>query len=60
VDLARRLAAQKVPFEELVIPDDTHHFFRWANWVRVDAATADFFDRMLLERRARAADGASR
>jgi dipeptidyl aminopeptidase/acylaminoacyl peptidase len=45
VDLARRLAAQGTPFEELIIPDDTHHFMRHANWVRVDAATAGFFER---------------
>lgn len=45
VDLVRRLAATSVSFEELVIPDDTHHFLRHANWVRVDSATASFFDR---------------
>lgn len=45
VDLARRLALAGVPYEELVIPDDTHHFMRHANWVRVNQATADFFDR---------------
>jgi dipeptidyl aminopeptidase/acylaminoacyl peptidase len=47
VDLARRLTAQGVPFEELVIPDDTHHMMRHANWVRVDAATANYFERQL-------------
>jgi dipeptidyl aminopeptidase/acylaminoacyl peptidase len=47
VDLARRLAAAGVPYEEIVIPDDTHHWMRHANAVRVDAATADFFDRKL-------------
>jgi hypothetical protein len=36
-----------VPFEELVIPDDTHHFLRHANQVRVDAATAGFLERKL-------------
>lgn len=46
VDLARRLALAGVPYEELVIPDDTHHFMRHANWVRVNQATADFFDRV--------------
>jgi dipeptidyl aminopeptidase/acylaminoacyl peptidase len=45
VDLARRLTAAGVPFEELVIPDDTHHFMRHANWLTVNAATAAFFDR---------------
>jgi dipeptidyl aminopeptidase/acylaminoacyl peptidase len=46
VDLARRLAAAGVPFEELVIPDDTHHVLRHANQLRVNAATAEFFDRV--------------
>jgi dipeptidyl aminopeptidase/acylaminoacyl peptidase len=48
VDLARRLEAARVPFEELVIPDDTHHFMRHANWLKVNAATADFFERMFF------------
>jgi dipeptidyl aminopeptidase/acylaminoacyl peptidase len=47
VDLARRLAAAGVPFEELIIPDDTHHWMRHANALRVNAATAEFFDRKL-------------
>ncbi|MHB1224309.1 MAG: S9 family peptidase [Gemmatimonadaceae bacterium] len=47
VDLARRLSAAGVTFEELVVPDDTHHFMRHANWLLVDGATAEFFDRML-------------
>ncbi len=48
VDLSRRLFAQGVRFEELIIPDDTHHMMRHANWVRVDRATADFFERELM------------
>jgi dipeptidyl aminopeptidase/acylaminoacyl peptidase len=47
VDLVRRLSAAGVPFEELIIPDDTHHWLRHANAVRVNAATAEFFDRKL-------------
>lgn len=46
VDLVQRLEAAGVPYEELIIPDDTHHFMRHANWLRVDAATAAFFDRV--------------
>lgn len=45
VGLARRLEAAGVFYEELIVPDDTHHFTRHANWVRVNQATADFFDR---------------
>ena len=47
VDLARRLAAAKVPFEEIVVPDDTHHWMRHANVLRVYKATADWFERRL-------------
>lgn len=47
VDLARRLAAQGVDYEELIVVDDTHHWMRHANQRRVDAATAEFFDRKL-------------
>ncbi|HET9440911.1 MAG TPA: prolyl oligopeptidase family serine peptidase [Longimicrobiales bacterium] len=46
-DLARRLEATDVHFESLVIPDDTHHFLRHANWTRVNEATFEFIDRML-------------
>ncbi|HKG47470.1 MAG TPA: prolyl oligopeptidase family serine peptidase [Pyrinomonadaceae bacterium] len=45
-DLVRRLEKAGVPFEELVIPDDTHHFMRHANLVKVDAAVVAFFDRV--------------
>ena len=47
VDLVRRLQQAGVPYEELVIPDDTHHFMRHANWLKVNGATVDFFDRRL-------------
>ncbi|MEO5588275.1 MAG: prolyl oligopeptidase family serine peptidase [Gemmatimonadaceae bacterium] len=50
VDLSRRLSALGIPFEEMVVPDDTHHFLRHSNWIRVDAATADFFERKFLPR----------
>jgi dipeptidyl aminopeptidase/acylaminoacyl peptidase len=47
VDLARRLSGAGVRYEEIVIPDDTHHMMRHANWLLVDRATAEFFDRTL-------------
>ncbi|HEX9216064.1 MAG TPA: prolyl oligopeptidase family serine peptidase [Gemmatimonadales bacterium] len=47
-DLVRRLATAKVPFETLVIPDDTHHFLRYANILTVDKAAAAFLERQLL------------
>ncbi|HEX6308988.1 MAG TPA: prolyl oligopeptidase family serine peptidase [Longimicrobiales bacterium] len=46
-DLARRLEQTDVHVETLVIPDDTHHFLRHANWLRVNEATFEFLDRML-------------
>jgi dipeptidyl aminopeptidase/acylaminoacyl peptidase len=47
VDLVRRLEQYKVPYEEIVIPDDTHHFLRHGNWTKVGRATAEFFARQL-------------
>ena len=51
-DLAKRLEGSGVYYETLVIPDDTHHFLRHSNWVRVNQATFDFIDRMLKGRTA--------
>lgn len=45
-DLVRRLEKAGVPYEELIIPDDTHHFFLHANMLKVNLATAAFFDRV--------------
>jgi dipeptidyl aminopeptidase/acylaminoacyl peptidase len=45
-DLVQRLEKAGVSYEELVIPDDTHHFMRHTNLVKVDAAVAAFFDRV--------------
>ena len=35
----------QIPFEQMVIPDYTHHFIRGANWLKVNAATAASFDK---------------
>ena len=45
-DLVQRLDKAGVSYEELVIPDDTHHFMRYANILKVDSAVAAFFDRV--------------
>lgn len=45
-DLVRRLEKAGVTYEELVIPDDTHHFMRHANLLKVNSAVATFFDRV--------------
>jgi dipeptidyl aminopeptidase/acylaminoacyl peptidase len=47
VDLARRLEARNLPFEELVLPNEIHGFLRHASWIRADAATVDFLARSL-------------
>jgi dipeptidyl aminopeptidase/acylaminoacyl peptidase len=47
VDLARRLAAHGVRFEELVLPDEIHGFLRHESWLAADGATASWFDREL-------------
>ena len=57
VDLVRRLAAAGVPHEEIVIPDDTHHFMRHANQLWVNTAAAAFFDKTLKARSGAAATG---
>ena len=46
-DLAQRLRHQKVPFEQIIFPDEIHDFLLWKDWVRAYSATADFFDRNL-------------
>jgi dipeptidyl aminopeptidase/acylaminoacyl peptidase len=47
VDLARRLADKRIPFEELVIPNEIHGFLRHASWLQVDQAAVDFLSRNL-------------
>jgi dipeptidyl aminopeptidase/acylaminoacyl peptidase len=46
-DLVEKLRAQKVAFEELIIPDEIHDLLRWSDWVRAYRVTAEFFDRKL-------------
>lgn len=47
VDLARRLDARGIAYEELIIPNEIHDFLRHDSWKRVDAATAEFLERHL-------------
>ena len=47
VDLARRLDAHGIPYEELVIPNEIHGFLRHASWLEADSATVDFLDKEL-------------
>jgi dipeptidyl aminopeptidase/acylaminoacyl peptidase len=57
VDLVRRLAAARIPYDEVIIPDDTHHFLLHSNSVRVNSVTAEFFDRVLAATRANTTTG---
>lgn len=47
IDLARRFEEKGFPFESLVIPDETHHWLKYSNMVKVDSSVADFFKRKL-------------
>ncbi|MBM4185917.1 MAG: S9 family peptidase [Gemmatimonadetes bacterium] len=53
-DLVRRLEEKGVSVETLVIVDDTHHFMRHANFLRVGDATVEFFNRRFGMEQARA------
>ena len=48
-DLVRRLDKQGVPMETLVIVDDTHHWMKHTNALKMGAATADYFKRKLMK-----------
>ena len=47
VDLARRLDAQHVPYEELVLPNEIHGFLRHISWQAADEATAAYLVKTL-------------
>jgi len=47
IDLARRLEARNLSYEELVIPNEIHGFLRHSSWLRVDEAAASFLARNL-------------
>ena len=47
VDLVQRLGAAGVQYAEIIIPDDTHHMMRHANWVRVDKPVSESLGRKL-------------
>lgn len=51
VTLAERLRERNVEVETLVFPDDVHSFLLHRNWIEAFRATADFFDRRLMQRR---------
>jgi dipeptidyl aminopeptidase/acylaminoacyl peptidase len=46
-DLVEKLRAQKVAFEEVIIPGEIHDLLRWSDWIGAYGATAEFFHRKL-------------
>lgn len=48
VDLVKRFQDKGFEFEFLAIPDDTHHWMKFSNGVKVSDATADFLKRKLI------------
>jgi len=49
VDLVNRLLKRKIAVETMVIPDDTHHWFRFSNTIKVFNATANYLKAKLLK-----------
>jgi len=49
VDLVNRLEKKGVPYETLMIVDDTHHWMHFDNAVTVYGAAADFFVRKFMK-----------
>jgi len=49
VDLIRRLESKGVPYESLMIVDDTHHWMNFDNAVKVYEAAAEFFVRKFMK-----------
>ena len=48
-DLVKRLTQQGVNFETLVIPDDTHHWLKHINSLKVGNATATYLQKKLMK-----------
>jgi dipeptidyl aminopeptidase/acylaminoacyl peptidase len=48
IDLVNRLEKKGVPYETMMIVDDTHEWMKWSNAVAVYGAAADFFVRKFM------------
>lgn len=49
VDIVRRFQDLNKSFEFLMIPDDTHHWMKFGNQVKVGQATVDFLEKHLFK-----------
>ncbi len=47
-DIIRRFDERKMAYEYLMIPDDSHHWMKFSNLVKVNEATAEFLKRHLI------------
>ncbi|TVP52819.1 MAG: hypothetical protein EA341_02515, partial [Mongoliibacter sp.] len=47
VDLIRRFEEKGMPYESLIIPDDSHHWMKYENLVKVNKATVEFLKKHL-------------
>ena len=48
IDLAKRFERKGFAYESLVIPNETHHWMKFSNIVKVDKAIAEFLTRQLM------------
>ena len=48
--LIERLRAQRVPVEQLVLPDEIHGFLRHASWMTISERSIDFLERWVVRR----------
>jgi dipeptidyl aminopeptidase/acylaminoacyl peptidase len=51
--LARELAARRIPYQDLVFPNERHSFLRYADWLASYRATDAFFRDFLMEKKGR-------
>lgn len=49
-DLIRRFDEKKKPYEYLIIPDDSHHWMKHSNLIKVNKATVEFLNKHLNQR----------
>jgi len=49
IDLIERLKRKSIHLETIMIPDETHHWMRYHNQLKVDRAVADFFEKTLIK-----------
>jgi dipeptidyl aminopeptidase/acylaminoacyl peptidase len=48
--LINRLEKKGIPYETMMIVDDTHHWMNWENSVKIYQATADFFVKKFMKK----------